>query len=195
MHPSKHFTLLLEGLACLSTRPDGGVRQIYAFHYPGHFLALHGFLFPRSTEPIEVRALTNCSIGTIDKSILEQALEHHPALWRAAMIEASILRQRLITMRWPALQRVAHLLREQLSQLGSDERVIPFSQIEVADAAGLSVVHTDRIFHDLRKLGVLSKERLIEVVNKERLHELAVFQGHHLDVGESLSDWDVRIDG
>jgi hypothetical protein len=42
---------------------------------------------------------------------------------------------------------------------------------------------------------VLSKERLIEVVNKDRLHELAGFEGHYRDGSETFSGWDVRIEG
>src|SRR4051794_35426520 len=195
MHRSKHLTLLLEGSACMSTRHEDGARQIYAFHYPGDFLGLHRFLMPGSTEPLEVQALTNCFIGTIDTNLLEQALQHHPALgqalWRAAMIDAGVHRQRLISMRLPALQRVAHLLCEQLARLGSDQQLVPLSQIEIADATGLSVVHTNRVFQELRKLGVLSKERLTELVNKDRLHELAGFEGQYLDGSETFSGWQV----
>ena len=36
-------------------------------------------------------------------------------------------------------------------------------------------MHTNRIFQELRQLGVLSTQPLIEVVNKERLQELAAF--------------------
>jgi CRP-like cAMP-binding protein len=198
MQPVTHFTLLLEGVACSFTRHEDGGRQIHAFHYPGDFLALHSFLFPRSTELIEVQALTKCSAGTIDNNTLDQAVQRHPtlgqALWRAAMFEAGVSRQRLVTMRWPALQRVAHLLCEQLARLGIANGSIPLSQIEIADAAGLSVVHTNRIFQDLRKLGALSEGRLVEVADRERLHKLAAFDGRYLDVGESLSRWSVRIE-
>jgi CRP-like cAMP-binding protein len=194
----KHFTVLLDGVACFSSRHEDGARQIYAFHYPGDFLGLHSFLFPRSAELSEVQALTSCSIGTIDRDTLEQEIQRHPALgralWRAALTEANIFRQRLVITRRPALQRVAHLLCEQLTRLGIDEGVIPLNQIDVADAAGLSVVHTNRIFQELRQLGMLSKQRLIEVVNKERLQELAAFDGRYLDPSESLSRWDLRID-
>ena len=194
----KHFTVLLEGVACFSTQHEDGGRQIHAFHYPGDFLGLHGFLFPQSAEFSEVQALTSCSIGTIDRDELEREIQRHPALgralWQAAMTEASIFRQRLVVTRRPALQRVAHLLCEQLARLGIDEGVIPLSQIDIADAAGLSVVHTNRIFQELRQLGVLSKQRLIEVVDKERLQELAAFDGRYLDLSESLSRWDLRID-
>ena len=193
-----HFTVLLEGVACFSTQHEDGSRQIYAFHYPGDFLGLHSFLFPPSAELSEVQALTSCSIGTIDRDVLEREMKSRPALgralWRAAMTEASIFRQRLVISRRPALQRVAHLLCEQLARLGIDEGVIPLNQVDVADAGGLSVVHTNRIFQELRLLGVLSKQRLVEVVNKERLQELAAFDGRYLDLSGTLSRWDLRID-
>jgi len=196
---SKHFTVLLEGLACMTTRHEDGARQIYAFHHPGDFLGLHGLLHPKSTEHIEVEALSNCSIGTIDRDILEQTMQRHPvvgrALWRASMIEASIFRQRLVMARWPAVQRVAHLLCEQLFRLGPDNRVIPLNQIEVADTVGLSIVHTNRSFQDLRRLGVLSEKRCIEVVDTKRLKEIAVFDSRYLDPSEFLSRWDLHIEG
>lgn len=194
----KHFTVLLEGLACMSSLHDAGSRQIYAFHYPGDFLGLHGLLLPGRKE-LEVQALTSCSIATIDQAMLEQTMQHHPALaqalWRAAMIEQSILRERLFTTRWPALQRVAHLLCEQLARLGAGSASIPLNQIEVADAAGLSVVHTNRIFHDLRTLGLISEERRrIEVLDVKRLQKLGRFDGRYLGTGESLAQWEVRIE-
>ncbi len=194
----KHFTVLLDGVACFSMQHSDGGRQIHAFHYPGDFLGLHDSLFTRSAEFSDVQALTSCSVGTIDRDELEQEIQHHPALgralWQAAMTEASIFRQRLVVARRPALQRVAHLLCEQLVRLGIDEGVIPLSQIDIADAGGLSVVHANRIFQELRQFGVLSKQRLIEVVDKERLWELAAFDGRYLDLCASLSRWNLCID-
>src|SRR4051794_35325738 len=161
--PVKHLTVLLGGVACSSTQREDGTRQISGFHYPGDFLGLHSFLFPRSAQLSEVQALTSCTIGTIDCAVLDQEIARRPelgrALWQAAMTEASTYRQRLLLTRQPALQRVAHLLCEQLSRLGGNERVIPLNQIDVADAVGLSVVHTNRIFQELRELGVLSQRR------------------------------------
>jgi AraC-like DNA-binding protein len=89
---------------------------------------------------------------------------------------------------------VAHLLCEQLARHETEEGFIPVNQIDIADAVGLSVVHTNRIFQELRQLGVLPKEQVIKVVDKERLQKLAAFDGRYLDLGESLSRWDVRID-
>jgi len=194
-----HLTVLLAGVACFSSQHEDGARQIHAFNYPGDFLGLLSSMLPQSAEPSGVQALTSCSIGTIDRDALEQSIQRHPALgralWRAALTEVSIFRQRLVVSRRPALQRVAHLLCEQRVRLGTDEGVIPLTQIDIADAAGLSVVHINRVFQELRELGVLAKQRLIEVVNQERLQELAAFDAGYLDQSGSLFQWDLRIEG
>jgi len=195
----KHATVLLSGMACLTIRQENGDRQIWAFNYPGDFLALLGFQHPYSTQYVEVEALSDCSIGTIDCEKLEWAIQHDPALgqalWHAAMIEASVVRQRLVMARLPALRRVAHLLCEHLCRCGLVNPVVPLSQIDVADAVGLSVVQAKRIFEELHRLGVLAKRWPIEVVNPERLQELAAFDGRYLDLDETLSQWDLRIEG
>jgi CRP-like cAMP-binding protein len=203
IHSVNHLIVLLDGLACASIRHKDGGRQIYTFHHPGDFVGLHRFVFPRPEEHIQVEALASCFIGTIDYEIVDQLIQGHPslglALWRAAMIEANIVRERSAAMRRPALQRVAHLLFEQVarrSTVGIGNRIIPLNDMEVADATGLTVVQASRILQDLRKLGVLSEEQhTVEVVNKERLQELAVFDARYLDADESLSRWDVRLDG
>lgn len=195
----KQLSVLLSGRACTMTRDEGGGRQIFAFHHPGDLLALGGVLHPGAAEHIEVEALSHCSVGTIDRDELEQAIqcdaELAKALWRLAMTEAGTLRQRLIMARWPAQQRVAHLLCEQLWRLGTQSSsVIPLTQVEVADTVGLSAVHTNRVFQDLRKLGVLAQKRHLEVTNKERLQELASFDSRYLGTSESMAQWDLRFD-
>jgi len=192
------FTVLLEGVACLSIRHEDGARQVHTFYHAGDFLGLQSFLFPQTEEPSEVQALTGCSFGTIDRNAMDQAIHHYPALgralWRAAFTEMAVFRQRLMVSRRPALQRVTHLLSEQLARLGVEQGVIPLTQIDVADAAGLSVVHVNRVFQELRELGVLAQQRLIEVVNRKRLHELAAFDAGYLNPGAASSRWDLRID-
>jgi len=195
----KRFTVLLDGVACLSTRHEDGARQIHTFHYAGDFLGLYNFVLPQTAEAIEVQALTGCSVGTIDRDAMDQAIQRCPvlgqALWRAAFAGVGIFRQRLVVSRRPALQRVAHLLSEQLARIGTGDGVIPLTQIDVADAAGLSAVHVNRVFQELREHGVLAKQRLIRVVNQNRLHELAAFNAGYLNSGRLSSSWDLRTDG
>ena len=57
------------------------------------------------------------------------------------------------------------------------------------------MVHINRIFQDLRKLGVLSETgRAIEVVNKKGLMDIARFNGRYLDMPQLLSQWEVQME-
>jgi len=199
----RHSTLLLEGVACLYERLQDGNRQIYAFQYPSDFCDLHRHALPETNNEVAVAAITDCSIGIIEHKDLEQLIAQYPslglALWRATMLEASIFRKRLLNVgRQPALQRVAHLLCEQLARreaVGIDSATIPLTQMDLADAAGLSIVHVNRTFKELRRLNVLSKEgRTIKVVDRERLAGLASFDGNYLNMPQLLSHWQVKIE-
>ena len=199
----RHSTLLLEGVACLYERLQDGNRQIYAFQYPGDFCDLHQHMLPETNNEVAVAAITDCSIGIIDHKDLDQLIARYPslglALWRASMLEASIFRKRLLNVgRQPALQRVAHLLCEQLARreaVGLNSATIPLTQMDLADAAGLSIVHVNRTFQELRRLNVLSKEgRTIKVVNREQLVLLAGFDGNYLDMPKLLLHWHVKVE-
>ena len=198
-----HSTVLLDGVACLYERLQDGNRQIYAFQYPGDFCDLHQHVLPETNNEVAVAAIADCSIGIIDHKDLEQLIAQYPslglALWRASMLEASIFRKRLLNVgRQPALQRVAHLLCEQLARreaVGLNSATIPLTQMDLADAAGLSIVHINRTFQELRRLNILSKEgRAIKVVDRERLAGLASFDGNYLNMPQLLSHWQVRIE-
>lgn len=199
----RHSTVLLEGSACLYERLPDGNRQIYAFQYPGDFCDLHRHMLPETNNEVAVAALTDCSIAIIEHKDLEQLIAQYPslglALWRASMLEASIFRKRLLNVgRQPALQRVAHLLCEQLARreaVGINGATVPLTQMDLADAAGLSIVHVSRTLQELRRLDIVSKQgRTIKVVNRERLVILASFDGNYLNMPQLLSHWHVTME-
>jgi CRP-like cAMP-binding protein len=83
------------------------------------------YILPDRDEATAVQALTDCSVVTIDYADIDQLLGQHPklglALWRTTMLEASILRERMLNARrGSALQRVANLLCEQIDPAGGD---------------------------------------------------------------------------
>jgi CRP-like cAMP-binding protein len=121
------------------------------------------------------------------------------ALWRASILEVAIYRERLARMgHGTALECVAHLLCEQLARreaVGIHAPRLPFSQIDIADAAGLSVVHVNRTIQTLRGLNVLSKaSHAIEVVDKKQLARIARFDGFYLSMPKLVSKWAVQIE-
>jgi CRP-like cAMP-binding protein len=198
---ARHSTVLLMGVACWYKRMEDGRRQIYTFQYPGDFCDFHRYVFPELDDA--VAAQTDCSIGTVLHEDIERIVAQYPklglALWRATMLEASIFRERLLNAGRPALARIANLLCEQMARLeaiGVNSAVIPLRQVDLADAAGLSVVHMNRTIQDLRRLGVLSKNsRVIEVVRRDRLVDIAKFDGRYLNMPQVLSHWDIRFEG
>lgn len=199
----KNLTVLLDGVACLYERLTNGTRQIYTFQYAGDFCALNQHVLPEANNEIAVAAITSCSIGFIERSDLDLLIAQYPslglALWRAVMLEASIFRKRLLSVaRQPALQRVAHLLCEQLARreaVGIDSTIVPLSQMDLADAVGLSIVHVNRTFKELQRLNLLTKEgRTMKVVNRERLVCLAAFDASYLNMPQLLSQWQLKIE-
>jgi CRP-like cAMP-binding protein len=197
-----HSTLLLAGVACSYKRLQDGARQIYSFQYPGDFCDLYRYVLPERDEAIAVQALTDCLVAVIDYADIERLLARHPklgvVLWRTTMLEAAILRERLSnSRRGSALQRVANLLCEQLVRreaTGTTSPVVPITQVDVADAAGLSIVHVNRTIQTLRSLNVLSRTcHSIEVVDRKELARIAGFDGHYLNMPQLVSKWAVQI--
>jgi CRP-like cAMP-binding protein len=200
----RHLTVLLAGVACWSSSLRGGRREIHAFQYPGDLCDLHRYLLPEPDDTVAVRAITDCSIGFINYEDVEQAIERYPrlglALWRASMLQASILRERQRNIsREPALLRVANLLCEQLARIeaaGIGGTIVPLTQFDLADAVCLPGAHIDRILQSLRDLGVLSTNaRTMEVVDRDRLTDIASFDGSYLNMQELLSHWEISVDG
>jgi CRP-like cAMP-binding protein len=199
---SRCSTLLLSGIACSYRRLEDGSRQIYSFHYPGDFCDLYRYVLPEEDRAIAVQALTDCSIATIAYADIEQLLVQRPrvglALWRATMLDAGILRERLLNaQRGSALQRVANLLCEQLARLeaiGIASPIVPITQVDIANAAALSIVHVNRTVQTLRSLNVLSKtSHTIEVADQKQLARIAGFDGRYLNMPEHVSKWAVQM--
>lgn len=200
---SKHSTLLIEGIACSYNVLTNGRRQIYAFHYAGDLCDLSRLVLPGANTGIAVAAITDCTVGFIENRDIEQLVAQYPslalALWRASILEASMFRERLCERDQPALQRVAHLLCEQLIRreaVGITSAIVPFSQMDLADASGLSIVHISRTFKELLGLGIVAKAgRVMKVVDRERLMTLAAFDGAYLNAPQLLPHWSVKIEG
>jgi CRP-like cAMP-binding protein len=195
---SKRSTLLLEGTACLYKRLENGTRQIYAFKYPGDFCDL----LPEPDDAVAVQALSECSLAAFDHSDIERAIAASPALglalWRSTMLDTFVFRERIAHVsRLTAMARVAHLLCEQLARLeavGLNGTVLPFTQVDLADAAGLSVVHVNRTVQALRRLDVLSSvNSAIEIVDRKQLAAIGHFDGHYLNMPRRLSHWTISV--
>lgn len=155
--------VLLEGQAFrYKTLPDGR-RQIVFFHAPGDVLDLQlAFL----GVDYSVASLTMCRVAPVPRLRLAELIAARPriglAFWRMSLQEAAIQREWMVGMgRRTAYARVAHLLCEvflrlkRMDLVQNDRCRFPITQTHLADAVGLSGVHTNRVLQQLRASGLI----------------------------------------
>ena len=175
-----------------------GRRQILAFLLPGDLCDPHGYILNESDHsiaavtPLTVAQLSPEEFEALNTPRLVQALR-----WDA-LVTAAVQREWTVNIgQRSALERTAHLIlelfhrSESVGPINAEGYDFPIRQTEMADALGMTAVHTNRI------LQILRKEHLIELGDKHlgipdlaALERLAMFnpgylhlqhEGHHLD--------------
>lgn len=182
--------VLLEGLACRYKILPDGRRQIVSFLVPGDVCDLEA----RSGRPLDhgVATLAPCIVATVDWEGLEAVLSAHPtiaeAFRTATLADVAILREWLVNVgRRDAYERMAHLLWELFLRHAVVGRVqdnvidLPLTQMEIADALGLSTVYVNKTVNRLRSSGVVAMDRRqLRVLAMEELRSIAGFDASYL---------------
>ncbi|MBX3579454.1 MAG: Crp/Fnr family transcriptional regulator [Rhizobiaceae bacterium] len=156
--------ILFEGFACWSKVTKEANRQILGIHIPGDLPDLHSLhlSFMDST----LTAMTTCSVGYVKHEVVRDLCDRYPgiarALWRSTLVDGAIFREWVANIGGrQAYQRIGHLLCEIFVRLSAVGRVVdgrcrlPFTQSELAEAAGLSIVHVNRTLQEWRKQGLI----------------------------------------
>jgi CRP-like cAMP-binding protein len=132
---------------------QNGRRQVINFLFPGDFTGLQAGLMGEMKHSVEAR--THMMLCVFDRSQLWQLFKSQPAraydlTWIAA-VEEHFLGETIATLgQRDAGQRIAWALlriwqRLRAAGLGRDGAVpLPFRQQDLADALGLSLVHTNK---------------------------------------------------
>ena len=163
--PTRICTVLLHGLAFRQKLVSDGARQIISFHIAGEFLDIQNCML--ETADHNVQALSRCNIAVVPKEALVQLMNDRPAIrraiWLDSLIDSSVFREWVVNVgRRDAKSRIAHLLcelAERLKASGVTDGSIydfPLTQEQIADATGLTAVHTNRTLQALRKEGSLA---------------------------------------
>jgi CRP-like cAMP-binding protein len=158
-------TLLLEGLVVRTKALNGDLRQITDIHVPGDFVDLHGYLLKRLEH--RIASLTPVRFARVPHAALTRITESEPhlarLLWLGTLIDAAVQRERILSIgRRTALARVAHFMCElfvRLDVVGLAEQEgfsLPITQIDIADATGLTSVHVNRMLRQLRDRSLLT---------------------------------------
>lgn len=184
--------LILDGWAArYKTLPDGS-RQIVAFLIPGDFCDIHITILTQMDHGIV--ALTPCQVAYVPSAMIDELTARSPALTRAfwwlTLVDEAVLREWIVSNgRRDAFGAVAHLLceihlRMRMVGLVEDGRFsLPITQEEIADAAGLTPVHTNRTLQRLRAQGLIALEqRILTVVDVDGLRHAAGFDPNYLHI-------------
>ena len=192
--PLTQCTLLLEGLVQRYKDTPEGRRQILAIHVPGDFVDLHSYPLKRLEH--SVAALTAVKCATFPHSEIRALTERSPTLtellWRSTLIDAAINREWILSIgARPAAVRLAHLLCEMLIRLeraglarGLDYD-LPITQIDLADATGLTAVHANRRLRQLRDRGLADfRQGVVPIHDWDALKRFAQFDPSYLFMDE-----------
>jgi CRP-like cAMP-binding protein len=181
--------LLLRGLAFRQKLLRSGGRQIISIHVPSEFVDLQNCLLGRADH--NVQSLNNSEVAIIPRGPLIDLAASRPAvrsaMWLETLIDASIFREWVVNVgRRDSRARIAHLLCELALRLkrvqgGEDTFDFPLTQEQLADATGLTAVHTNRTLQTLRREGLIQlTARSLTVLDWNGLREAGEFDELYL---------------
>lgn len=182
--------LLVEGVIARFKDLAEGQRQITDLHVPGDFVDLHGFLLKRLEH--HVGTLTPARIAIVPHAALKEITERQPhlarLLWLSTLIDGAVQRERLLSVgRRSAVGRIAHLICELhlrqavVGQVEGTSFKLPVTQLDLADATGLTSVHVNRMLRQLRDERLVTfRSGVIEIHDLARLEQLAEFDPSYL---------------
>jgi CRP-like cAMP-binding protein len=185
--------VITRGMACRYRLLADGARQILNFLIPGDFFDLHGFLLNSMDHSIGTIGPTR--LATIHPNAVIEMVTHHPhiraALWWSARQDDAMLRERVVALgRRSARGRVAYLLCElvwrQQAVGGSEGDAIrlPLTQLDLADALGLTPVYVNRILQAFRRERLISLEhRRLTLRDVEALQAISGLTPDYLQLG------------
>jgi CRP-like cAMP-binding protein len=178
-----HLFTVLSGWAFRYKTLSDGRRQILNFVLPGDFLGLQNSMLSEMQHSVE--ALTQMVLCVFPREKLWTLYSNHPTLafdltWLASRSERLLDENLLSVGRRSASERIAFILADmftrcrQLQMTQGNKVSFPFTQQHLADALGLSLVHTNKTLKSLaaRKL-FRWKNGLFELLDEERLMEVA----------------------
>ena len=178
------FTLYAGWAFRFKTLSDGR-RQILNFLVPGDLVGLQQEFGDVSAHGIE--ALTDCALCVFENDSLWAVFREHPRLayditWLAAHEEGNVDDNLLTAGRRNATERVAMLLMHlyrRLERIGLVEDgtvAFPLNQQHIADALGLSLVHTNKTLRRLKQLGLHDiKNGRLRLLNPRALARIAEY--------------------
>jgi CRP-like cAMP-binding protein len=188
--PADRVRIVLSGWLARYKALEDGRRQIVNFIFPGESCDAYSFLLSKMDHSIVT--ITPVTYAEIHRARFEAMVASDRSLaeafWCDTLLNAAIQREWTINLgRRVALERVAHLfceIFERLRPVGlidGNSCNFPVTQMDLADATGLSVVHLNRTLQELRASGlIVLRERTLTINNLDALKDVARFSPNYL---------------
>jgi CRP-like cAMP-binding protein len=165
--------IIVDGMVVRSKHTASGQRQIFSFHAAGDMLDFEGMYFGIQTH--DLTTLNECRLAFLSHAQMRALLLDRPviaeALWRKTLADASRFREGMLRLgRQTAEVRIAHLFCEMAHRLNAVREgkeisyQFPATQVDIADAMGLSTVHVNRVVQELRRKRLITLSRSIVTV-------------------------------
>jgi CRP-like cAMP-binding protein len=189
-YSASRCTLVLDGFLYGHKPVAGSRRQITSFFVPGDVVDLSTLYLPKVDHTIAT--LGPAVLAFIPHAALKDALDDSSVLaqafWRETLMQAAIFQEWVVNLgRRNAFARLAHIVCEltvRLRSVGLARDLsfsMPWTQMDVADACGISNVHANRVIQELRHLELVEWEsRRLKIRNWSALVRLADFSDDYL---------------
>lgn len=174
----------LSGMGIRERHLKNGERQVINFVFPGDFIGLQAGLLGEMGHSVEAR--TQMRLCVFNRSELWAFFRSHPerafdVTWLAA-IEENFLGESLSSVgQRTALQAISWAMVKifqrglALDLVSHNTMQLPFTQRDVADAMGLSLVHTNKTLSRLKQQQSASwSDGVLQINDLEKLAEIAM---------------------
>ena len=157
--------LILDGWVCRYKLLSQGKRQILSFHIAGDMPDLKGL--HAHTMDYGLSTVKHATVAFIARESLRELTARFPSLatllWRDTLLDAAVVRAWMTGMgRRTAFERIGHLfcelyLKLRAVGLAGDYRCpLPVTQMDLADALGLTPVHINRVLREMRSRALIT---------------------------------------
>ncbi|NRD88835.1 Crp/Fnr family transcriptional regulator [Sphingopyxis sp. BSNA05] len=185
--------IVKEGWAIRYKTLEDGRRQILNILLPGDFFDLQVLVAAEADHSVKtVTQLTGLSVRpAVFRRLLTESGKLTLAFWWMQVQEEAFLREQIVRNgKQTARERIGHFLLELYRRVlitgaGTSEGFrVPLTQTIIADALGLTPIHTNRVLRQLERDGLLARDHgWILFKDEARLAEISQFDSSyfHLD--------------
>jgi CRP-like cAMP-binding protein len=188
--PPRFVNLILDGWACRYKMLPDGRRQIVGLFIPGDLCDMNIYILKEMDH--NIGAITNLRVAEVGRDDFERLMIEYPRITQALfwdeLVTVAIQREWTLNLgQRTAYERIAHLLCEMFLRLRTvrltdgDRCPFPLTQVDIADASGLTAVHVNRTLQELRRDGLIElQSKTLTIPSLRALKAAAMFNDNYL---------------